>query len=102
MEQVENGTTFETLFSCPKLKFYLFSDHTNVLKLIMPIPTSFSFLIYFRFSVQEYAKKYNFEVELPQLYAEGTYDIDGRILLIPVKGNGRFHGNFSKFHSYAC
>uniref|UniRef100_A0A336MQ15 CSON002427 protein n=1 Tax=Culicoides sonorensis TaxID=179676 RepID=A0A336MQ15_CULSO len=49
-----------------------------------------------KLDVVEYAKKYNFKVELPQLYAEGTYDIDGRILLIPVKGNGRFHGNFSR------
>lgn len=49
------------------------------------------------YSVVEYGKRYNFELEFPQLYAEGVYDIDGRILLIPVKGNGRFHGNFSKY-----
>jgi len=46
-------------------------------------------------NIVDYPKKFSFELELPQLYAEGLYDIDGRILLIPVKGNGKFHGNFT-------
>lgn len=62
----------------------------------------FNSLEYFNFfsfacSVVEYARKYTFDLELPQLYTEGAYDIDGRILLIPVKGSGRFHGNFSEY-----
>lgn len=44
----------------------------------------------------EYGKVYSFELELPHLYVEGRYVVDGRILLLPVKGAGKFTGNFSK------
>ena len=47
-------------------------------------------------SVIEYGKIYSFELELPHLYVEGRYVVDGRILLLPVKGSGKFTGNFSE------
>jgi hypothetical protein len=46
-------------------------------------------------SIVEYASKYSFDLELPHLYVTGRYLIDGRILLIPVKGSGGFRGNFT-------
>ncbi|XP_058453175.1 protein takeout [Malaya genurostris] len=49
-----------------------------------------------RLNVLEYGKIYSFELELPHLYVEGRYVVDGRILLLPVKGAGRFTGNFTQ------
>ncbi|KAL1373615.1 hypothetical protein pipiens_005124 [Culex pipiens pipiens] len=46
--------------------------------------------------VVEYGKVYSFELELPHLYVEGRYVVDGRILLLPVKGAGKFTGNFTQ------
>jgi hypothetical protein len=40
-----------------------------------------------------------FDLELPMLYTVAQYDISGRILLIPIKGNGPLYGNWSKFSS---
>ncbi|XP_069682360.1 protein takeout-like [Periplaneta americana] len=37
-----------------------------------------------------------FDLELPHLYSVGTYDVNGRILLIPIKGNGPFTGNWTE------
>lgn len=56
-------------------------------------------LLYFC-SVVDYGNQYQFQLEFPNLRAEGSYDIDGRIVLVPVKGNGPFHGNFSKFLNF--
>ncbi|XP_053691062.1 protein takeout [Sabethes cyaneus] len=49
-----------------------------------------------RLNVVEYGKVYSFELELPHLYVEGRYVVDGRILLLPVKGAGKFTGNFTQ------
>jgi hypothetical protein len=38
-----------------------------------------------------------FDLDLPMLYTVAEYDVSGRILLIPIKGNGPFYGNWSKF-----
>lgn len=46
-------------------------------------------------SVVEYASKYSFQLELPHLYVTGRYNVDGKILFIPVKGSGGFTGNFT-------
>jgi Haemolymph juvenile hormone binding protein (JHBP) len=46
-------------------------------------------------SVIEYASKYTFQIELPHLYVVGRYVVDGRILFLPIKGNGKFSGNFT-------
>ncbi|KYN26921.1 Circadian clock-controlled protein [Trachymyrmex cornetzi] len=35
------------------------------------------------------------DVELPNIQVEGTYSVDGKILLIPIRGSGPIHGNFS-------
>lgn len=37
-----------------------------------------------------------FDLELPMLYTVAQYDVSGRILLIPIKGNGPLYGNWSK------
>jgi len=46
-------------------------------------------------NIVEYASKYSFQIELPLLYVEGGYNVDGKILFIPVKGAGTFSGNFT-------
>lgn len=46
--------------------------------------------------VLEYGRKYNFKLQLPHLYVNGRYLIDGQLLLLPIKGSGKFTGNFSK------
>lgn len=37
------------------------------------------------------------KVRLPHIYVNGEYDIQGRLLLLPLSGLGNFKGNFSKF-----
>ncbi|XP_043274348.1 protein takeout [Venturia canescens] len=39
---------------------------------------------------------YNVDIELPHLYIEGHYEIDGRLLLLQVTGSGPLHGNFTE------
>lgn len=34
-------------------------------------------------------------MDLPLLYVLGEYNVDGKILFIPVKGDGKFTGNFT-------
>lgn len=46
-------------------------------------------------SVIDYGKHYTVEVAFPKLRVEGKYDVNGQILLLPVRGNGKFEGNFS-------
>lgn len=48
-------------------------------------------------SVVEYGRSYKFLLLLPHLYVEGRYDIDGRVLVLPIKGSGKFTGNFSEY-----
>lgn len=52
---------------------------------------------YFHFSVLDYGKLYNVEVFFPRLHVEGTYDVSGNILLVPIRGSGPFLGNFSQY-----
>ncbi|KAL6255418.1 hypothetical protein P5V15_013753 [Pogonomyrmex californicus] len=35
------------------------------------------------------------DVALPNIQVEGTYEIDGKILLLPIRGSGPMFGNFS-------
>lgn len=35
------------------------------------------------------------QVELPNIFVEGKYEIDGKILLLPLRGSGPLKGNFS-------
>lgn len=46
-------------------------------------------------SVVEFASKYSFKIDLPKLFVEGKYIVDGKILVLPVKGSGLFTGNFT-------
>jgi hypothetical protein len=46
--------------------------------------------------VVEYASKYAFDLALPHIYVTGRYVVDGNLLLIPVKGDGEFKGNFTE------
>lgn len=38
------------------------------------------------------------KVRMPHIYVNGEYDIQGRLLLLPLSGLGNFKGNFSKFY----
>ncbi|XP_011879794.1 PREDICTED: protein takeout-like [Vollenhovia emeryi] len=35
------------------------------------------------------------DIALPNIQVEGKYEIDGKILLLPIRGSGPMHGNFS-------
>jgi hypothetical protein len=39
--------------------------------------------------------RFALDILLPHLYIEGMYEIDGRVLLLPIKGNGPMTGNFT-------
>lgn len=36
------------------------------------------------------------KARMPHLYVKGNYDVNGRLLLLPLSGIGNFNGNFSK------
>lgn len=57
---------------------------------------SFFYLNLNFFSVDFEGNKITFDLKLKHLYIDGTYHVDGRILLLPVKGSGKVIGNFSK------
>lgn len=60
------------------------------------ISSIFRILTFVHFhSIIEYASKYTFQLELPHLYVVGRYNVDGKILFLPVKGQGSFNGNFT-------
>lgn len=44
----------------------------------------------------EYGRTYKFMLLLPHLYVLGDYNINGRVLLLPISGSGKFTGNFSE------
>lgn len=39
--------------------------------------------------------RFEVDVELPHLYVDGMYQIDGRVLLLPISGSGPMRGNFT-------
>lgn len=47
-------------------------------------------------SVTEYGRSYKYLLLLPHLFVSGEYTVDGRILLLPISGSGKFTGNFSE------
>ncbi|GAB0098496.1 uncharacterized protein DMENIID0001_142370 [Sergentomyia squamirostris] len=49
-----------------------------------------------KIEVIEYGQHYKLQLVLPHLHAKGRYSIDGRVLLLPIKGAGKFTGNFTK------
>lgn len=36
------------------------------------------------------------EIKLPHLHVKGTYEINGKILLLPIEGSGPMTGNFTQ------
>ena len=48
-------------------------------------------------SVIEYGRDYKYVLLLPHLFVSGDYNIAGRILLLPINGEGKFRGNFSEW-----
>ncbi|XP_026826194.1 circadian clock-controlled protein [Ooceraea biroi] len=38
---------------------------------------------------------YAIDIELPNIIVEGKYEMNGRVLLLPIHGSGGLHGNFS-------
>lgn len=48
-----------------------------------------------RLGVSEYGQEYHFDIALPHLYVTGIYTVNGQILLLPIKGTGKFTGNFT-------
>ncbi|XP_059609137.1 protein takeout [Phlebotomus argentipes] len=49
-----------------------------------------------KIEVVEYGQHYKLQLQLPHLYTKGRYAIDGRVLLLPIKGAGKFTGNFTR------
>lgn len=45
-------------------------------------------------------RQIEFDMVLPRLHGEGTYDVSGQLLALPLKGNGRFSGNFTNFNAF--
>lgn len=39
--------------------------------------------------------RFALDILLPHLYIDGQYEVDGRILLLPIRGNGQLTGNFT-------
>jgi len=48
-----------------------------------------------KLNIVRWGEEYQFEMFLPHLYVEGVYNVNGQILLIPIKGSGKFTGNFT-------
>lgn len=42
----------------------------------------------------------NIKVRLPHVHMNGNYDVQGRLLLLPLNGAGNFKGNFSEWNFY--
>lgn len=40
--------------------------------------------------------RFNLDLDLPHLYVDGMYEIDGRVLLLPITGSGPMKGNFTE------
>lgn len=48
------------------------------------------------FRIVEYGKVYTLDVVFDSLFVTGIYEMDGQILVLPIKGSGNFSANFSK------
>ena len=40
------------------------------------------------------------KVQLPHVHVKGDYDVQGRLLLLPLNGAGSFKGNFSEYRPF--
>lgn len=50
--------------------------------------------------VRDNAQRFDFDLLLPILNAEGNYELNGNLLSLPLKGNGPFVGNFTNFMAF--
>lgn len=48
------------------------------------------------FSVNLKNQSLEMDLNIPLIRIESKYEVDGQILVLPIKGNGNFVGNFSK------
>lgn len=48
----------------------------------------------------EYGRRYNLRIGFPDMYILGQYNLNGRVLFLPIQGNGKFTGNFSEYLFY--
>lgn len=39
--------------------------------------------------------RFNLDVSLPNIFIQGLYNIDGKVLLLPIRGQGPMNGNFT-------
>lgn len=46
--------------------------------------------------IVEYGRRYNLRLGFPNMYILGQYNLNGRVLFLPIRGNGKFTGNFSE------
>lgn len=40
------------------------------------------------------------KARIPHIHVKGNYDVNGRLLLLPLSGVGNFNGNFSKYYIF--
>lgn len=50
------------------------------------------------FSVDVESQKYEMDVDIPALRIEAEYHVDGKILLMPIRGHGDMVANVSTLH----
>ncbi|KAG4080308.1 hypothetical protein HA402_010800 [Bradysia odoriphaga] len=48
-----------------------------------------------KLNIVRWGEEYHFDIFIPDVYVEGTYSVDGQVLLLPIKGSGKFTGNFT-------
>lgn len=53
-----------------------------------------------KLNAKDQGRQIDFEMLLPKLHGEGTYDVSGQLLALPLRGNGRFSGNFTNFTAF--
>lgn len=51
----------------------------------------------FGFSLNVDTQEYDIHIDLPNLRIEADYTVDGKLLLLPIKGSGNMVANVSKF-----
>lgn len=57
----------------------------------------FMLLFYnFHSSVDPLTPKFNFHLNIPHLKIEGMFEVDGKVIMIPIKGNGEITADVCK------
>lgn len=55
-------------------------------------------IVYLSVKNTKKGKTFRFKVEIPQIYAEGHYEVNTKLLFIDLKGEGKFRTNVSDYH----